>query len=480
MTDPAIPEPVKWQRDDFSNINEPFEDDHWGRKQFAEHLTGYVQRMKVGATIAIDAEWGAGKTWFVQHWKRHLINEGHAVAYIDAFANDYIDDPFLLIATEIANQVEKQEAGAGESLKDKAVSVYHAMLPSLPKLIFSAAMTLMGAGLLAQSVTETVGNIQDATGDFGEKFAEEMNERMKEQLEEKVQNYEADKRTLESFKQQLTDAASNLNKPLVFIIDELDRCKPEFSIRLIERIKHFFEIPNIVFVLAIHKKQLCESINSYYGFKSENQYLDKFIDFSFKLSSENNFEENSRKQIISLINNLGLTEMTDATDSRLFQICNFLCKINKPTPRQLKSILNKFSLLSYRNGLRFKNDVLLICLFLKETGRESEIKDFKFVDRIVKEVIFYSEQDTSGDEFKPNNLRLQIESNLNHYSARFGISDFLASLLTSFCSMTIYSDEAKKLDAQRADTVSFLPDDSRNAYKALDQAWLDYIQRGTL
>ncbi|MFZ3192004.1 MAG: P-loop NTPase fold protein [Moraxellaceae bacterium] len=337
MTDPTIPEQLKWPKDDYSNIIEPFADDHWGRKQFAEHLTGYVGRMKVGATIAIDAEWGAGKTWFVQHWRQHLIKKGHDVAYIDAFANDYIDDPFLLIATEIASQVEKKQ---GKRLRKTAVSVYHAMLPSLPKLIFSAAMTLMSAGLVAQSITETVEGIKEATGDFGEKFSEDMSERIRAQLEEKVQNHEADKKTLESFKQQLIEIASKLDKPLVFIIDELDRCKPEFSIRLIERIKHFFEIPNIVFVLAIHKKQLCESIDSYYGFKSENQYLEKFIDFSFKLSAENSFEDNSRSQIIALIQNLGLTQKK-ASESRLFFMCKFLSKIYRPTPRQLKSIINK-------------------------------------------------------------------------------------------------------------------------------------------
>lgn len=476
MTEPATPNFVKWQRDNFSNIDEPFAGDHWGRKQFAEHLTGYVGRMKVGATIAIDAEWGAGKTWFVQHWKQHLINEGHHVAYIDAFANDYIDDPFLLIATEIANQVEKKE---GKRLKKTAVSVYHAMLPSLPKLIFSAAMTLMGAGLVAQSITETVEGIKEATGDFGEKFAEDMNERIKAQLEEKVQNHEADKKTLESFKQQLIEIASKLDKPLVFIVDELDRCKPEFSIRLIERIKHFFEIPNIVFVLAIHKKQLCESIDSYYGFKSENQYLDKFIDFSFKLFVESSFEENSRSQAIALIKNLGLVK-AEASQSRLFFMCNFLCKIYRPTPRQLKSILNKFSLLSPENRQSFKNDILLICFFLKETGRESDITGFKFADRLVKEITGYEGEGTPNEYLVHRNLYQKVEGILEANKSRFGILSQLSPLLVAFCSLTLYDHEDQEKDAQRAATMSFYPFGSGSAHKALDQAWLDYIQRGTL
>ena len=65
-------------------------------------------------------------------------------------------------------------------------------------------------------------------------------------------------------------------------MDELDRCKPEFSIKLIERIKHFFDIPNIVFILSTNKSQLEESINSFYGFRSANSYLEKFIDLNIK------------------------------------------------------------------------------------------------------------------------------------------------------------------------------------------------------
>ena len=58
--------------------------------------------------------------------------------------------------------------------------------------------------------------------------------------------------TLLVFKQELAQLADKLEKPLVVIIDELDRCRPDFAIRLIERIKHFFDIPKIVFVLVMN------------------------------------------------------------------------------------------------------------------------------------------------------------------------------------------------------------------------------------
>lgn len=476
MTEPTVLEQLKWSKDDYSNIAEPFADDHWGRKQFAEHLTGYVGRMKVGATIAIDAEWGAGKTWFVQHWKQHLIKEGHDVAYIDAFANDHIDDPFLLIATEIANQVGKQ---GGADLRSKAEDLWHYMLPILPKLIFAGASTLMGYGLLAQCVSDLVKATTEGAGDFGKALTESVQERVKEKLEEQVKNHEADKQTLDAFKNQLRTVASELNKPLVFIIDELDRCKPEFSIRLIERIKHFFEIPNIVFVLAIHKKQLCESIDSYYGFKSENQYLEKFIDFSFKLSIESNHEENSQKQIIALIENLGIVNSQQpVNDSSLFKSCKFLCKLYKPTPRQLKSILNKFSLLHIGNRTGANRDMLLICLFLKETGKESEIKGFMFVDGIVKEMVYWTGELLRDDDLKPRNLSGQIRRILAR--GEYGLSTIMTEMLTAFSSITKYENDKSRKEAQESAVRDCVPYNSGDAYKAPDQAWLDYIQRGTL
>ena len=53
---------------------------------------------------------------------------------------------------------------------------------------------------------------------------------------------------------------------MVFIIDELDRCRPDFAIRLIERIKHFFDISKIVFVLVIDKTQFSKVICHNYGY----------------------------------------------------------------------------------------------------------------------------------------------------------------------------------------------------------------------
>jgi hypothetical protein len=72
--------------------------------------------------------------------------------------------------------------------------------------------------------------------------------------------------------------------PLVIIVDELDRCRPPFAVQLLEKIKHLFNVPAIVFVIAVDKGQLGHSIKSMYGQGMDvGGYLRRFIDLDFSL-----------------------------------------------------------------------------------------------------------------------------------------------------------------------------------------------------
>ena len=73
--------------------------------------------------------------------------------------------------------------------------------------------------------------------------------------------------------------------PLVFIIDELDRCRPTFAIELLERVKHIFDVPNMVFVFGINRDELCSSLQSVYGEIDADVYLRRFFDMEFTLAA---------------------------------------------------------------------------------------------------------------------------------------------------------------------------------------------------
>ena len=73
---------------------------------------------------------------------------------------------------------------------------------------------------------------------------------------------------------------------VILVVDELDRCLPEYTIKVLERLHHIFDsIPNVQVVLAVDRRQLENTIRGIYGEEvSVRRYLAKFIDFELKLS----------------------------------------------------------------------------------------------------------------------------------------------------------------------------------------------------
>ena len=76
----------------------------------------------------------------------------------------------------------------------------------------------------------------------------------------------------------------DINKKIIFFIDELDRCRPTFTIELLEVVKHLFNIENFIFVLSIDKQQLSYSVSTIYGQNADTiGYLRRFFDLDYKL-----------------------------------------------------------------------------------------------------------------------------------------------------------------------------------------------------
>jgi predicted KAP-like P-loop ATPase len=90
-------------------------------------------------------------------------------------------------------------------------------------------------------------------------------------------------KNLETLREALIQVAAEAS--IIIFINELDRCKPDFSVAIMENIKHVFDVDNVQFVLVANFEQLKDSINHCYGLGVDAQrYLDKFIKYSFKLS----------------------------------------------------------------------------------------------------------------------------------------------------------------------------------------------------
>jgi hypothetical protein len=71
---------------------------------------------------------------------------------------------------------------------------------------------------------------------------------------------------------------------VVILVDELDRCLPEYAIKVLERLHHLTEnVTNTVTIIAMDKNQIENSIRNIFGYQTPKQYLKKFIQFDIQL-----------------------------------------------------------------------------------------------------------------------------------------------------------------------------------------------------
>jgi len=253
----------------------PFDGDLLERGHIADKLTGFVNRLQAGAVLSIDAPWGEGKTWFGNHWSAKLREGGHKVVFVNAFEQDYIEDPFMLIAAELATLLDDKK-GAAEKLRVTAAAVMKALLPIGTKALINAAGRLaLGTADLSGGFEKALEAAQDRAGETAEKW-----------VEKRLEDHAHEKNSVDDYKDALIEFAEKEDKPVVVFIDELDRCNPAFAVRLIERIKHFFEIENLVFVLLMNREQLENAIKGIYGADTDAAaYLGKFVHLFFRLPS---------------------------------------------------------------------------------------------------------------------------------------------------------------------------------------------------
>jgi hypothetical protein len=179
----------------------------------------------------------------------------------------------MLLASELLSIVD-DKSRAKTQLKNKSLDVLNATL-SIGSKVGAGLITtyLLGGVDLGDEVEKAISNISEEAAQLSSKA-----------IEEKFEKYEQDKLTISAYKEELTRYASSQEKPIVIFIDELDRCKPSFAVSIIERIKHFFDVPNVVFVLLLNREQLEKAVRGVYGSETDGAaYLGKFVNFFLKL-----------------------------------------------------------------------------------------------------------------------------------------------------------------------------------------------------
>jgi hypothetical protein len=261
-----------------------FKNDALERKAFGEALLNLVMRSNDELVISLDGKWGEGKTTFIKMWQGLLTGSGVPSIYFDAFQNDYVDDAFISIASAITTYIEanSEDSEKNTEFKEKAKKVGVQLLSWSAKIGIKAATLGVVKEADIDALTDIKNDIATSTSGVIADF-----------IKERLSSHSKDVELVRSFKAALSEIPSKLkgnnSNRLIIIIDELDRCKPSFAVEVLEKIKHMFSVPNVTFVLVMHKEQLEEAIRCVYGNNIDaHTYLQKFINIETSIPKRTN------------------------------------------------------------------------------------------------------------------------------------------------------------------------------------------------
>lgn len=243
--------------------DEPFRNDALDRKKYADLLTQLLRRTETPLVLGLDSDWGTGKTTFAKMWRQQLELDGFKTLYFNAWETDYVAEPLVALVGEL--DIARQGKGEAQYRRVKKVTG-EVLRKGVP-----LAIRLLTSGLIDIRKED----VEDALGDLAEHAAKES-----------IDSYLAQKSELAEFRKALKDLLEEISddRPLVFFIDELDRCRPTFAVELLERIKHLFEVEGMVFVLVMHREQLAHSVRGFYGGEFDaGAYLRRFLDLTYSL-----------------------------------------------------------------------------------------------------------------------------------------------------------------------------------------------------
>ena len=326
-------------------------------KPFAEEL---LQNMEQGIispieeqgayTISLNAEFGNGKTTFLKMFKHFVKNEknqNYNVISINAWESDFYKEPVIAILSEFVNYMkENNEEGKGKKL-----------IETIGKIGINIGNQFVQAktGINLKEIKSSLEN--------GNNLLEAFNQR---------------KEAIKDIKIAFSEYTKE--KKLLIIVDELDRARPDHAVHFLEDMKHFFDIENVIFLVAVNRSQMEITVKCLYGQDLDfNGYYRKF--FKQERDLPDPYEE-AQRFVNHLIQNTGMRDEFNSNKDYKRSIY-YSCKIFNLTLREIEHFMDKFeSVLGEITGPHI--DILVdcysffICLFIKENGLFKEVLQGNF------------------------------------------------------------------------------------------------------
>ena len=269
------------------STDNPYQADLLSREDFGDGLSKLIDFGSGTGVVLIDGGWGSGKTTFLRMWIQKARNQGKVVAMVNAWDGDYRGNPLEDIADQLATELE---GCTPRNTLGRWFNHARGVLDS----IFSPILQTLKVGTKAA-----------APSDGGMSWVAIL------ALQQLVQSLHAvrrasvtDVRRLKNLRRQLQKTAESLRNTrnqrlrtrFVVVIDELDRCRPDYAVRFLETIKHVFEVQHVTFVVAANIAELAHTMSGVYGEAFDGKgYLERFFDITLQLP------EGTRKDFVAKV-----------------------------------------------------------------------------------------------------------------------------------------------------------------------------------
>lgn len=250
--------------------------DEFKRKIFADQLCQLLFSRDNVTPIVIDGDWGTGKTEFcIKVFNEiKLRHSDKAVPfYFDAFAEDYFDDPLVSLLCVFYN--EMPDAKTKKKFLEKGAQI----LKNTSQIVVQSFLNRL-IGEHCPDLSKLPEALLSNEQIFFEKIFEQ-----RAQVQGEIDSL------MRLIEQNTKD------KDLVLFIDELDRCRPDYTVHFWEAIKHFLQISRLKIVFIANLEQVQSSIHYAYGISEERakKYLDKFYKLRLRLPETVLNESGERK-----------------------------------------------------------------------------------------------------------------------------------------------------------------------------------------
>ena len=295
------------------NPMDPWEQDQLGYKAIGETFTNLIKSVNSAKVISIEAGFGRGKTFFRKAWSEHLRQAGEVVIEIDVQQSDHSGDPVVTLLGALVDAMPKTDDDKGKKALDSVKKI-----GGIGARIAAKVVLRSGAEELIDAVTDSA---IDKLDDFDalDKVINELGDGMSKAAGQFIAAQMAAERVRQKELPQQLEALhaallqNGKSNRVIIMIDELDRCHPDYAIAVLEAMKLVFNQSGFVFCLMVNADYLEKLAQHRFGVSTNDEkYLDKFVDIRLRLGPQ---EGNLKSAVFELASKLPLAIPYDENDN---------------------------------------------------------------------------------------------------------------------------------------------------------------------